>query len=108
MVVIRLKFLFKMGYAKMDQKGTGLHLRTFSRAFIVDDGEQRFVFVSVDSAMVGHDVRAAVSLYNFLAPKFSKKKISHACEWLSLLRKWRTRWEIDRCTSCQIRFFLNF
>ncbi|XP_058788791.1 neutral ceramidase [Phymastichus coffea] len=49
-----------MGYAKMDQKGSGLHLRTFSRAFIIDDGEQRFVFVTVDSAMVGHDAKAAV------------------------------------------------
>ncbi|KAJ8676460.1 hypothetical protein QAD02_012247 [Eretmocerus hayati] len=49
-----------MGYAKMDQKGSGLHLRTFSRAFIIDDGSQRFVFVSVDSAMVGNDVKAAV------------------------------------------------
>lgn len=49
-----------MGYAKIDQKGAGLHLRTFARSFIVDDGEQRFVFVSVESAMVGHDLRAAV------------------------------------------------
>ena len=46
----------------MDQKGAGIHLRTFSRAFIIDDGEQRFVFVTVDSAMVGHDAKAAVSL----------------------------------------------
>lgn len=49
-----------MGYAKIDQKGSGLHLRTFSRAFIIDDGEERFVFVSVDSAMVGNGVRQAV------------------------------------------------
>ncbi|CAL7938819.1 unnamed protein product [Xylocopa violacea] len=49
-----------MGYAKIDQKGSGLHLRTFSRAFIIDDGEQRFVFVSVDSAMIGNGVRLAV------------------------------------------------
>ncbi|XP_063992674.1 neutral ceramidase [Diachasmimorpha longicaudata] len=49
-----------MGYAKMDQKGTGLHLRTFARSFIIDDGIERFVFVSVESAMIGHDVRSAV------------------------------------------------
>lgn len=49
-----------MGYAKMDQKGNGIHLRTFSRAFIIDDGEERYVFVSVDSAMVGHDIRQEV------------------------------------------------
>lgn len=52
--------MFQLGYAKMEQKGAGLHLRTFSRAFIIDDGEERFVFVSVESAMVGHDVRNAV------------------------------------------------
>lgn len=49
-----------MGYASMDQKGKGLHLRTFSRAFIVDDGQKRFVFVSVDSAMISHGVKQAV------------------------------------------------
>ncbi|XP_053985097.1 neutral ceramidase [Hylaeus volcanicus] len=49
-----------MGYAKIDQKGSGLHLRTFSRAFVIDDGNERFVFVSVDSAMIGNDVRQAV------------------------------------------------
>lgn len=57
-----------MGYAKIDQKGSGLHLRTFSRAFIVDDGEERFVFVSVDSAMMGNDVRRSV--LNKLQSKF--------------------------------------
>ncbi|XP_033216414.1 neutral ceramidase isoform X2 [Belonocnema kinseyi] len=49
-----------MGYANIEQKGTGLHLRTFSRAFIIDDGEKRFVFVSVDSAMISNGVRQAV------------------------------------------------
>ncbi|XP_034949883.1 neutral ceramidase [Chelonus insularis] len=49
-----------MGYAKIDQKGEGLHLRTYARSFIIDDGNERFVFVSVESAMIGHDVRAAV------------------------------------------------
>lgn len=46
----------------MDQKGSGLHLRTFSRAFIIDDGVERFVFVSVDSAMIGNDIRQEVIL----------------------------------------------
>ncbi|XP_071554309.1 neutral ceramidase isoform X2 [Temnothorax nylanderi] len=49
-----------MGYAKMEQKGNGLHLRTFARAFIIDDGMERFVFVSVDSAMIGNDIRQEV------------------------------------------------
>ena len=60
-----------MGYAHIEQKGTGLHLRTFSRAFIIDDGEERFVFVSVDSAMIGHGVRQAVRLQkiNYSQPR---------------------------------------
>lgn len=49
-----------MGYAKMEQKGAGLHLRTFTRTFIIDDGNQRFVFVTTESAMIGHDIKAAV------------------------------------------------
>lgn len=52
---------FQMGYAKMEQKGNGLHLRTFSRAFIIDDGGERFVFVCVDSAMIGNDIRQEVT-----------------------------------------------
>ncbi|XP_034181151.2 neutral ceramidase isoform X2 [Osmia lignaria lignaria] len=59
-----------MGYAKIDQKGSGIHLRMFSRAFIIDDGEQRFVFVSVDSAMIGNGVRQAV--LQKLEPQFGK------------------------------------
>ncbi|KAI5756031.1 hypothetical protein M8J77_021515 [Diaphorina citri] len=49
-----------MGYAKMEQKGVGIHLRLFSRAFVIDDGERRFVFVSVDSGMIGYNIRAEV------------------------------------------------
>ncbi|XP_014475825.1 PREDICTED: neutral ceramidase [Dinoponera quadriceps] len=49
-----------MGYAKIDQKGSGLHLRTFARAFIIDDGAERFVFVSVDCGMIGNDIRQEV------------------------------------------------
>jgi len=52
---------FQMGYAKMEQKGNGLHLRTFARAFIIDDGMERFVFVSVDNAMIGNDIRQEVT-----------------------------------------------
>lgn len=56
---------FQMGYAKMEQKGNGLHLRTFARTFIIDDGMERYVFVSVDSAMIGHDIRQEVT-YSFI------------------------------------------
>jgi neutral ceramidase len=50
-----------MGYAKLGQKGTGIHLRQFSRAFIIDDGQHRLVFVSVDCAMIGNGLRKEVS-----------------------------------------------
>lgn len=46
-----------MGYGKMDQRGEGIHLRQFSRAFIIADSTSSVVFVSIDSAMVGDHVR---------------------------------------------------
>ncbi|KAJ3641677.1 hypothetical protein Zmor_028161 [Zophobas morio] len=49
-----------MGYAKSSQKGCGIHLRQFSRAFIFDDGTKRAAFVSVDTGMMAHSVRKAV------------------------------------------------
>lgn len=52
-----------MGYAKSSQKGMGLHLRQFSRAFIIDDGKTRMVFVSADIGMVGNGLKEEVNLY---------------------------------------------
>ncbi|GAB0099781.1 Neutral ceramidase [Sergentomyia squamirostris] len=49
-----------MGYAQLSQKGEGIHLRQFSRAFIVDDGQRRIVFVSVDAGMIGNAVKRGV------------------------------------------------
>lgn len=49
-----------MGYAKMDQIGRGIHLRQFARAFIIDDGDERLVFVSADCGMGAHGVRIQV------------------------------------------------
>lgn len=49
-----------MGYAKMEQKGRGIHLRLFSRAYIIDDGETRLAFVSVDCGMIGNNIRTEV------------------------------------------------
>lgn len=53
--------LSQMGYAQMNQRGQGIHLRQFSRAFIVDDDKKRVVFVSVDGAMISHPIRRDVS-----------------------------------------------
>lgn len=49
-----------MGYAKLGQKGSGIHLRQFSRAFVVSDNEKRLAFVSVDAGMIGHPVKREV------------------------------------------------
>uniref|UniRef100_A0A8D8C181 Neutral ceramidase n=2 Tax=Culex pipiens TaxID=7175 RepID=A0A8D8C181_CULPI len=50
-----------MGYAEFSQRGHGIHLRQFSRAFIAEDelGE-RVVFVSADAGMMGHAVKRDV------------------------------------------------
>lgn len=50
----------QMGYAQISQKGHGVHLRQYSRAFIVDDNSKRVVFVSFDGAMIGHTVKRDV------------------------------------------------
>ncbi|XP_017780486.1 PREDICTED: neutral ceramidase [Nicrophorus vespilloides] len=49
-----------MGYAKGTQKGQGLHLRQFARAFIIQDSENRIVFVTADVGMIGIGVRREV------------------------------------------------
>lgn len=65
-----------MGYANIEQKGRGIHLRQFSRAFIIDDGVRPFVFVSVDCGMIGDGIRQSVSV-NFLTDSF---------KWFSALK----------------------
>lgn len=50
-----------MGYGKMEQTGEGIHLRQFSRAFVIEDSTSRIAFVSIDSAMMGDHIRSDVS-----------------------------------------------
>ncbi|XP_063536050.1 neutral ceramidase [Cydia strobilella] len=53
-----------MGYAHFQQIGHGIHLRQFSRAFVLADdtgnSSQRIVFVTVDAPMMGHGVRKEI------------------------------------------------
>ncbi|KAL4640092.1 neutral ceramidase [Arapaima gigas] len=49
-----------MGYANPDQTAGGIHTRLYSRAFIVDDGSKRVVFVSADIGMVSQRLRLEV------------------------------------------------
>ena len=52
-----------MGFAQLNQKGVGIHLRQFSRAFIIEDEYERLVFVSVDAAMMSHPVKRDVLIF---------------------------------------------
>ncbi|XP_067225343.1 neutral ceramidase isoform X3 [Chanodichthys erythropterus] len=49
-----------MGYANTEQTARGIHTRLFSRAFIVDDGSKRVVFVTADIGMVSQRLRLEV------------------------------------------------
>lgn len=51
-----------MGYANFEQFGNGIHLRQFSRAFVLEDeaAGTRVVYVSVDAAMMSNGVRKEV------------------------------------------------
>ncbi|XP_061731862.1 neutral ceramidase isoform X2 [Nerophis ophidion] len=49
-----------MGYANPQQTAAGIHTRLFSRAFIVDDGQHRVVFVTVDVGMISQRLRLEV------------------------------------------------
>ncbi|XP_072228876.1 neutral ceramidase [Leuresthes tenuis] len=49
-----------MGYANPQQKAAGIHTRLFSRAFIIDDGTRRVVFVTADVGMISQRLRLEV------------------------------------------------
>nr|CAD7598358.1 unnamed protein product [Timema genevievae] len=51
----------QMGYANLKQKTAGIHLRQFSRAYVIDDGDSRMAFVSADVGMIPHGIRKQVS-----------------------------------------------
>lgn len=54
---------FQMGYAHLAQRGDGLHLRQYARAFIVEFNDNRVVFVSADGAMIAHTIKRDVCTY---------------------------------------------
>ncbi|XP_077285658.1 neutral ceramidase-like isoform X2 [Arctopsyche grandis] len=49
-----------MGYANMEQKGEGIHLRQFSRAFLFENSGSRLVYVSIDAGMMNTGLRKRV------------------------------------------------
>lgn len=62
-----------MGYARLGQFGCGLQLRQFSRAYVIDDGTERVLFVTVDSQAMSHGIRNQV---NFIQLKLNKHKLT--------------------------------
>lgn len=52
-----------MGYANPQQTAAGIHTRLYSRAFIVDDGKRRVVFVTADIGMVSQRLRLEVTTH---------------------------------------------
>lgn len=55
---------FQMGYANTKQTGAGIHTRLYSRAFIIDDGRRRVVFVTADVGMVSQRLRLEVKKHS--------------------------------------------
>ncbi|KAK5880688.1 hypothetical protein CesoFtcFv8_021570 [Champsocephalus esox] len=49
-----------MGYAVPQQTAAGIHTRLYSRAFIIDDGRRRVVFVTADVGMISQRLRLEV------------------------------------------------
>lgn len=74
-----------MGYAKTGQRGCGIHLRQFSRAFIFDDGKTKAAYVTVDACMMNHGVKQAVSRYVQLIETKAVWRSDYRKRWLVLL-----------------------
>ena len=49
-----------MGYAQVGQRAAGIHIRQYARAFIIDDGNKRFVFVNLDACMASQALTSEV------------------------------------------------
>lgn len=49
-----------MGYANPAQINAGIHMRLYSRAFLIDDTTRRLVFLSLDCGMMGQLVKMEV------------------------------------------------
>lgn len=44
----------------MEQKGEGIHLRQFSRAFLFENSGSKLVYVSIDAGMMNTGLRKRV------------------------------------------------
>lgn len=50
-----------MGYAKPGQDTAGIHIRLYSRAFVIADQNSRICIVSTDIAMVSQIIKLEVN-----------------------------------------------
>ncbi|KAF5307298.1 hypothetical protein FQR65_LT07014 [Abscondita terminalis] len=66
-----------LGYGSPFQKGTGIHLRQYARAFIIKKHLQKIVFVSIDTAMIGYGLRKQVlnSLQKKYGPMYNDQNV---------------------------------
>ncbi|KAK4881184.1 hypothetical protein RN001_004503, partial [Aquatica leii] len=55
--IVEVNFL---GYANPWQIGSGLHLRQYARAYVIEDDPKKFAFVSIDTAMIGYFIKNKV------------------------------------------------
>lgn len=77
----------QMGYANLDQTAGGIHFRLYSRAFIVDDGSKRVVFVTADIGMVSQRLRLEVG------QSFVQQERNTAWQFVS--KHWKNRHVCD-------------
>ena len=50
-----------MGYAAPGQVSSGIHMRQYARTFIIDDGDNRVVYVNIDCGMIDQAIKTEVS-----------------------------------------------
>ncbi|KAJ6634841.1 Neutral ceramidase [Pseudolycoriella hygida] len=76
-----------MGYATSSQKGQGLHLRQYARAFVFTGGEKLLAFVTFDGGLMSHSLKRTVvqKLQETLGKQFTMDNVmicashSHSC-----------------------------
>ena len=68
-----------MGYANPGQTSKGIHLRQYSRAFIISDiqNKSRIVFVSTDSCMQSQGLKLEVREIKCTLRRLFQKRVMH-------------------------------
>ena len=66
-----------MGFGKMSQNTQGIHMRLFSRAFIIGDGNRKVVLVVADIAFITIAIKSEVSrrLQHLFGPEYGTENV---------------------------------